>query len=852
MIKKMTTNEGIQYKKLSPEEMKSRGILGRLVGPCADFINPTRNGRKYSEQLWENVFNNPIMQEKINNGVCFGELGHPEERTDIDIEKVAICMREQPYKNEKGQLCTVFDILDTPNGRILKTLCDYGSTVGISSRGQGDIVTDFEGNETVDPDTYECTCFDVVLIPAVKTARMQYVKEDLDENKISLRKALTESFNKATKEGKRIMKETLDNLNIKLNEDVEEDEISEEEYIKNGEAFITKIENELSPEECVNLYFNEYKFNEHPADDEIEQRIAAALIKKGNIEIAEAVEEEHEEEVLNITPEETEVAEKEEEVVTDNAAVEAPEEKVSIEDNTAVEPEALVNGEEVIVDTPSEVTDNVELTLETPVEEEPVDERTDEEIFFDYLKANFDEKQIKKACKALEIEIPEDADEEEDKPADEEAEEEVEEKEEIESEEDEGKEEETVEETEEEKIEENESLNESANNEIKYFVTWSDRKDGPVFIKGNEKNITNAFENVQEITPVEDGKESLIWINFKKHLAGEEKVNKPASSNHKNNVEDHDIKYYWCSPSSFYKEEEILEEKIEEECNNESCTDKKDSESLDESKTAIDDGDAEVVKSLQEALKKVVNLDETVKDLQEKLAVSDAKVNELTEENNNHKKAIARLAEMSKVSKELNNSVSSLKESLNEKDTIIEDQKSRIARLVKSRKQNVSESLILNESVTAKNNELKTLNEALTNSKQEVSKLTEELSKVKANSDNKINELTQDLAKSTSLKEAYLKLANTAVNKYIDIKARMIGLTSKDIKRRLGESYNIQDVDQVCEDLKAYQLNVNKLPFSIDRKVGIKVNEHVQPKSINRFEDDDVDESLIKLAKIKL
>ena len=65
MLKKMKTNEGIQYKKLSPEEMKERGILGRLIGPCADFNNATRNGRKYSEQLWENVFNDPIMKKKL-------------------------------------------------------------------------------------------------------------------------------------------------------------------------------------------------------------------------------------------------------------------------------------------------------------------------------------------------------------------------------------------------------------------------------------------------------------------------------------------------------------------------------------------------------------------------------------------------------------------------------------------------------------------------------------------------------------------------------------------------------------------------------------------------------------------
>lgn len=34
-------------------KVNSKGsvILGRLAGPCADVINPTRNGRKYDESL---------------------------------------------------------------------------------------------------------------------------------------------------------------------------------------------------------------------------------------------------------------------------------------------------------------------------------------------------------------------------------------------------------------------------------------------------------------------------------------------------------------------------------------------------------------------------------------------------------------------------------------------------------------------------------------------------------------------------------------------------------------------------------------------------------------------------------
>ena len=55
------TNREMEYQKLSPEEMQKRGILGRLIGTIADFTNPTRNGRLYSEELWDKAFDSPIM-----------------------------------------------------------------------------------------------------------------------------------------------------------------------------------------------------------------------------------------------------------------------------------------------------------------------------------------------------------------------------------------------------------------------------------------------------------------------------------------------------------------------------------------------------------------------------------------------------------------------------------------------------------------------------------------------------------------------------------------------------------------------------------------------------------------------
>ena len=665
MIKKVKTNEGIQYKKLSPEEMKARGILGRLIGPCADFNNATRNGRKYSEQLWENVFNDPIMQEKIKNGVCFGELGHPEDRTEIDMEKIAVCLREQPVKNDKGQLCAVFDILDTPNGRILKTLCDYGSTLGVSSRGQGDIITDMNGDEAVDPDTYECECWDVVLVPAVESARMQYVKEDLDTNTLRMKKALTESLNNATEEDKKVMEKTLEELNIKLDST---DVVTEEVEKPEETTIVEEVENKEESTKIVE------EAEEKPTEEEV-------------------------------------------------PAEETPVEETPVEEQEAEElPEVKFTPEEV-----KEVATEVVSEVAGPIED-----KTEEEA----------KEEIEKA-----VEVKVDA-------------------------------------AVEEKIEE---------------------------IKSEEAAVEEPTEEVPTEVQVEEEPKEEVELELK-------------------------------VPT---------EEENVEECINESCADKKEEakEVVEESANAIDDGDAALIKSLQEALKGKSDLEGSVKSLQEKLAVSDTKVNELTEENNNYKKAIARLATMSKSNKDLKESVTKLEESLKEKDAVITEQKERIARLVKSRKESVSESASLTESIETKKSEITTLTENLNKSKDEVKALTEKLS----DSDNKVSELNESLNKATTLKEAYKKLANKAVNKYIDIKATTLGLTSADIKRKLGESYTLDDVDQVCEDLKAYQLNVSKLPFSVDRKVGVRVNESANPinsKSAKLFDDDEVDEQLIRIARI--
>ena len=194
-------------------KLNNRGeaILGVLEGPCADVINPTRNERQYDEELWNNVFKDPIVNEYFECGGILGELDHPAERTETDTSKVPICMPEKPKKGKDGKLYARFDILDTPNGRIVYTLAKYGYKLGVSSRGNGDVYEAYDGKEHVDPKTYELKAFDIVLLPAVKSARLA-LKESVGNK--TFKQAIKESLESATKDEKRIMVESLRKLKI--------------------------------------------------------------------------------------------------------------------------------------------------------------------------------------------------------------------------------------------------------------------------------------------------------------------------------------------------------------------------------------------------------------------------------------------------------------------------------------------------------------------------------------------------------------------------------------------------------------------------------------------------------------
>lgn len=163
-------------------------------------------------------------------------------------------MPEKPKKDKDGHLIATFDILDTPNGRIAYTLAKYGYKLGISSRGGGDTYQDVDG-EHVDEDTYDFHGFDLVLLPAVKAARLQ-LQESLQNGK-TFKQAINESLEKATPDEKKIMTETLNNLNIEYTSEKSIDKESELAANDDGATMVKELQETLLAKQQLEAKYTE-------------------------------------------------------------------------------------------------------------------------------------------------------------------------------------------------------------------------------------------------------------------------------------------------------------------------------------------------------------------------------------------------------------------------------------------------------------------------------------------------------------------------------------------------------------------------------------------------------------------
>ena len=132
-----------------------------------------RNGRMYPVTTLAKEVGR-YNESFVSNGRAVGELGHPDGPT-VNLDRVShkIVSLEQKGNNFIGKA----QLLETPMGKIAKSLIAEGVTLGVSSRGIGTLKEDKDGLKVVGEDFQLATAADIVADPSAPDAFVNGIME---------------------------------------------------------------------------------------------------------------------------------------------------------------------------------------------------------------------------------------------------------------------------------------------------------------------------------------------------------------------------------------------------------------------------------------------------------------------------------------------------------------------------------------------------------------------------------------------------------------------------------------------------------------------------------------------------
>ena len=131
-----------------------------------------RNGRVYPKEILQKEvlrYNREFIEKKR----AFGELGHPDGPT-VNLERVSHMINA--LYPEGSNFIGEARVLDTPYGKIVKSLIDEGARLGVSSRGMGTLAN-VGGANVVKDDFYLATAADIVADPSAPDAFVEGIME---------------------------------------------------------------------------------------------------------------------------------------------------------------------------------------------------------------------------------------------------------------------------------------------------------------------------------------------------------------------------------------------------------------------------------------------------------------------------------------------------------------------------------------------------------------------------------------------------------------------------------------------------------------------------------------------------
>ena len=168
---KLITEEVSEVKFVTEGKGSDKKLYIEGVFLQGDICN--RNGRMYPMQTLAREVKR-YNENFIAKGRALGELGHPDGPT-VNLDRVShkiVCLTQEG-SNFKGKA----QLLETPMGKIAKSLISEGVTLGVSSRGVGSLQMSNEGHKIVGEDFMLATAADIVADPSAPDAFVQGIME---------------------------------------------------------------------------------------------------------------------------------------------------------------------------------------------------------------------------------------------------------------------------------------------------------------------------------------------------------------------------------------------------------------------------------------------------------------------------------------------------------------------------------------------------------------------------------------------------------------------------------------------------------------------------------------------------
>ena len=167
---RLIAEELTEVKFLSEEKNGKKNYFIEGIFLQSELAN--KNGRMYPFKTLQREVAK-YDENFIRAGRALGELGHPEGPS-INLDRVS--HKIERLSEDGNNFIGRAKILDTPNGKIAKSLLDEGVRLGVSSRGMGSLKKESNCN-VVQDDFMLATAADIVADPSAPDAFVDGIME---------------------------------------------------------------------------------------------------------------------------------------------------------------------------------------------------------------------------------------------------------------------------------------------------------------------------------------------------------------------------------------------------------------------------------------------------------------------------------------------------------------------------------------------------------------------------------------------------------------------------------------------------------------------------------------------------